>query len=167
MKNRGFSLAIVGQVLVVFFSVQTVSFAFSTQNSTSQTKTDKWLKERFSEQHMQIIPIVAVADMFFACNQDRQIDKQHYPIKYLVEEMDKQLLADKLQQCLADDTMQSDVAINYGLTGCFHVQLANLPEQERLQKMKLVKQAISSLSREQRQQSLTQCITDQAIGYLR
>jgi hypothetical protein len=80
--------------------------------------------------------------------------------------MDKIRLAEKLITCLGDDNLQSEVALNFGLLGCFHEQLAHLPESERQQKMMLVKQAILSLSLSERQKSLTQCVTEQAIHYL-
>jgi len=124
------------------------------------------LKSRFEKQHEQLIPVVAVADMFFSCNRDTQGEHQ-YSIDYLVQEMDKQELAEKLQACLGESNLKSDKAINYGLLGCFHEQLASLPEAEKAQKMKLVRQAISSLSRDERQKSLTHCVTDQAIKYLK
>lgn len=159
--------AILLQVPIFFLVLHSSSFAFSNQNASQQDKADQWLKERFSEQHQQLIPIVAVADMYFACNRARKTEQGSLPIKYLVERMDKNVLAQKLQLCLAEDALQSDTAINFGLLGCFHEQLAELPKDERQQKMKLVKQAIASLSRQQRKESLTQCVTDQAINYLR
>ncbi len=128
---------------------------------------DQWLKDKFSAQHEQLIPIVAVADMFFSCNKVRKTDPIGYQVKELITVMDKDVLAEKLSECLADDTIKSEVALNFGLFGCFHEQLADLPNEEKQQKMKLVKQAISSLSRAERQKSFTQCVTDQAIGYLR
>ena len=39
--------------------------------------------------------------------------------------MDKNTLAEKLGSCLGEDTMQSDVALDFGLLGCF--QGAALP----------------------------------------
>jgi len=128
---------------------------------------DQWLKDRFSDQHEQLIPIVAVADMFFSCNKIRKTDPIGYQIKELITVMHKDELAEKLSLCLAEDLIKSEVALNFGLLGCFHEQLAQLPNEEKQQKMKLVKQAIASLSREERQKSFTQCVTDQAIGYLK
>ncbi len=137
----------------------------STQDSTAER--DAWLKQRFSEQHQRLIPVVAVADMFFSCNQQRKIDAVDYQLKDLIVEMDKDLLAEKLAECLAEDTMQSDVALNFGLLGCFHDQLAHLSQTEREQKMKLVKQAIAALTRSERKKSFTQCVTEQSIHYLK
>ena len=42
------------------------------------------LKKRFSEQHQQLIPVVAVADMFFICNQVRKFDKTEYKLNFLI-----------------------------------------------------------------------------------
>lgn len=128
---------------------------------------NQWLKERFSKQHEQLIPIVAVADMFFSCNQARKTDDEKYEISYLVNEMDKNTLAEKLGNCLGDDTMQSNVALNFGLLGCFQQQLAHLPEEERDQKMHVVKKTMSSLSYDERKKSFTQCVTEQSIHYLK
>ena len=50
--------------------------------------------------------------------------------------MDKNTLAEKLGDCLGDDTMQSDTALNFGLFGCFEQQLAHLPKAEQEQKMR-------------------------------
>ncbi|PKI13184.1 hypothetical protein [Colwellia sp. 12G3] len=125
------------------------------------------LKKRFSKQHQQLIPIVAVADIFFSCNQARQTDKANYSLHFLINQMDKNTLAEKLGNCLGEDTMQSEVALNFGLFGCFHEQLSHLPKAENEQKMKLVKQAVSSLSHEERKKSFTQCVTEQSIHYLK
>lgn len=139
----------------------------STQNSDNSLDRDAWLKMRFSKQHEELIPVVAVADMFFSCNRARKTDEQNYQLKDLVQKMDKGVLAEKLADCLGEDNMQSEAALNFGLLGCFHDQLAHLPEQEKKQKMKLVKQAIASLSRSERQRSFTQCVTEQSIHYLK
>lgn len=142
----------------------------NTTADVSEKKDDahnEWLKKRFSEQHQQLIPVVAVADMFFSCNQARKTDKANYQLSFLINKMDKNNLAEKLATCLGEDTMQSDVALNFGLFGCFHEQLAHLPRAEREQKMQLVKQAASSLSHEERKKSFTQCVTEQSIHYLK
>lgn len=155
--------------LVLSFFVPLVADAsgYSAQTQADQEKHEQWLKEKFAHQHEQLTPIVAVADMFFACNQDRTPDHDQYTVQFLVEVMDKNVLAQKLHQCLGDDGLGSDAAINYGLLGCFTEQLHNLPAEEKAQKLKLVKTAINGLSQEERKKSLTQCVTDQAIGYLK
>lgn len=127
----------------------------------------QWLKDKFSTQHEQLIPIVAVADMFFACNKERQTFQDDISVKKLILKTDRNTLASHLSQCLKDDLPNSDVALNFGLIGCFHEQLQDLPEQERKIKKKLVLQAIKNLSKEERKKSFAQCVTDQAIGYLK
>lgn len=167
-------------LLMIFSGISSAaSYASSSQAKVGQEKTspensaqerldhDQWLKDRFSDQHEQLIPIVAVADMFYSCNKIRKTDPVEYQIKELITEVDKGVLAEKLSQCLADDLVKSEVALNFGLLGCFHEQLAQLPSEEKQQKMKLVKQAIAALSRAERQKNFTQCVTDQAIGYLK
>lgn len=127
---------------------------------------EQGLKARFNEQHQALIPIVAVADMLYSCQQDKQI-AQSFSIKYLVTKLDKNTLAEKLITCLAGKSPKSDIALNYGLKGCFSEQFSNLTNEERQQKMRLVAQAITELARSERQKSFTQCVTDQAITYLR
>lgn len=145
-------------------------FAHSQQNESSKNSSDiehkAWLKNKFGEQHQRLIPIVAVADMLFSCNKARQIEPVNYNLKDLILNMDKNRLAEKLLHCLNEDSLQSEAAINYGLLGCFHEQLAHLPEVEHQQKMALVKKAISSLSFDERKKSFTQCVSAQAIHYL-
>jgi hypothetical protein len=132
----------------------------------STQEHNAWLKHKFSEQHQKLIPVVAVADIFYACNLERKVDPIDYRLNDLVLTMDKNRLAEKLALCLGDDTIQSEVAINFGLLGCFHEQLAHLPTVERQQKMLLVKNAIHSLSSSESKKSFTQCVTEQAIHYL-
>lgn len=143
----------------------------STSASHEDTATtdahNAWLKMRFSEQHKKLIPVVGVADMFFACNQVRKTDSAKHALPDLITKVSRDELALKLSTCLGEDSMNSEVALNFGLQGCFQAQLAHLPAQEREQKMKLVKQAIGKLSREERKKSFTQCVTEQAIHYLK
>ncbi|WP_241242411.1 hypothetical protein [Thalassotalea sp. G2M2-11] len=127
----------------------------------------QWLKDKFSQQHEKLIPVVAVADMFFACNQARKFDKENYTVRALVTEMDRNELALKLSDCLKGESPKSDTALNFGLIGCFHEQLQGLPQEEFELKQKLVRQAIAKLSKVERQKSFTQCVTDQAIAYLK
>ncbi len=137
--------------------------------ATSHTANahNAWLKERFSEQHEKLIPVVAVADIFFSCNQERKIDEHNYQLTELITVIDKGVLAEKLSLCLGEDKVHSDVALNFGLLGCFHQQLSHLPAQERKEKMKLVRQTIVVLSLDERKKSFTQCVTEQAIHYLK
>jgi len=156
--------------LICLLSLQAQAWMSVASNNTvneSDAAHNAWLKMRFSEQHEQLIPVVAVADMFFSCNQARNVDEREYQLADLILVMDKAILAEKLSLCLGEDQMQSDVALNFGLLGCFQEQLAHLPEEERQQKMKLVKQAIASLSMDERKKSFTQCVTEQAIHYLK
>jgi len=145
-------------------SVQAQQNEVTVKESTAEHNA--WLKQLFSEQHEKLMPIVAVADMLYSCNNERKIEPVTYQLDDLIVNMDKNRLAEKLIVCLGDDDMQSEVALNYGLLGCFHQQLAHLPKAERQQKMALVEKAILSLSRSERKKSFTQCVTEQAINYL-
>ena len=127
----------------------------------------KWLKERFQNQHEKLIPIVAVADMYFACHRSRENNSKNYQVKELVTKMSREQLALKLETCLRGELPNSDTALNFGLQGCFYEQIKALPEAERKVKQKLVTQAIASLSHDERKKSFTQCVVDQAIGYLK
>ena len=158
-KNNLLNKLIVG----VFF---TLGFSMSVSAEQSQSlDMDKWLKARFGAQHEKLIPIVAVADMYSGCQQKKQAGEQ-LTVKTLVTQIDRNTLAEKLIECLAGTSPKSDVALNYGLLACFQEQLSDLSVQEKEQKMKLVTKAITSLSRAERQQSFTKCVTEQAINYL-
>jgi len=150
--------------LVPFSSA--LAFSVNTAQDSVSAEHNAWLKEQYSVKHQQLIPVVAVADMFSACNRARKVDPIHYRLADLVTKMDRNQLATKLSLCLGDDSMQSDAALNFGLIGCFSDQLSQLSNEERLQKMKLVEKAILSLSRDERKKSFTQCVTQQAIQYL-
>ncbi|GHF87479.1 hypothetical protein [Thalassotalea marina] len=128
---------------------------------------DQWLKDKFKKQHEQLLPVVAVADMFYGCNLERKIDASNPSVKQMITVMDRQALADKLRECLKGEPPNSDTALNFGLIGCFHEQLKGLPAEELKVKKKLVVQAIAKLSKQDRQKSFTHCVTDQAVSYLK
>ena len=146
--------------LLPFIATKTLAEEFTQEHK-------QWLQQQFGEQHKNLIPIVAVADMYFACNQQRKVDPRNQSLASLVTQVDKNQLANKLMRCLGEDKIKSDEAINFGLLGCFHQQLSGLPEQERAVKMALVEKAIVALSREERQQSFTRCVNAQAMHYLK
>ncbi len=150
------------------FIVSISSFSCFAQEHTSAMTSEhkKWLRDKFSVQHQNIIPKVAVADMFYGCNLVRKTDPTHMPLAMLITKIDKTALAEKLTSCLGEQNIQSEDALNFGLVGCYTDQLSNLPEQEMHQKMQLVHRAINKLSREERQKSFTKCVTEQAIKYL-
>ncbi|WP_136038003.1 hypothetical protein [Candidatus Colwellia aromaticivorans] len=161
-----FSVLLTSVLLTSALLAQDLSKGVNTEKKSAQ-EHNAWLKQRFSEQHKKLIPVIAVADMFYACNIERKVDPIDYQLSDLVLTMDENRLAQKLALCLGDDTIQSDVAINFGLLGCFHEQLAHLPKVERQQKMLLVNNAIHALSSNERKKSFIQCVTEQAIHYLK
>lgn len=140
--------------------------ALNDQAIKDQAAHNLWLKNKFSVQHEKLIPIVAVADMFSACNKERKVDPIGYQLKDLVLKMPKSQLAEKLSLCLGENKLQSNAALNFGLLGCFNDQFSHLPAADRQKKLSLVKQAMKSLSRAERQKSFTHCVTKQAIKYL-
>jgi hypothetical protein len=137
-----------------------------TKSTDESVQHNAWLKQKFSEQHQNLIPKVAVADMLFSCNQARKIEPVNYQLNDLILRMDKNRLAEKLIRCLGNDSMKSDIALNFGLLGCFEDQLVHLPDIERKQKMDLVKKTIHDLPHNERKKSFTQCVSAQAINYL-
>lgn len=142
-----------------------ISLSNAQESALNSPEYKQFLQAQFGAQHQKLIPIVAVADMFYACQQNKKVD-EHFEFDQLVKKMSKEELATRLIDCLSGESIKSDVALNYGLKGCFQEQIAHLPEVERKQQMKLIVNAIGSLSREERQKSFTQCVTDQAIRYL-
>ena len=150
-------------VLISLFLLLNTTYA----NELKSTDHDKWLQEQYGAQHQQLIPVVAVADMFFACNNESRPKEPTFTLDELVNDMDKDELAIRLSDCLGEYSIKSEQALNYGLRGCFQSQVAHLPAEESQQKMKLVNSAIGALSREDRQKSFTQCVTDQSIKYLK
>lgn len=154
-------------ILVLSTMASFMTFTAETNKVNKLTEHQKWLKNKFNEQHNQLIPVVAVADMLFICNRANDNAYGKYTLNTLITKMSKERLAEKLNSCLAGESVKSDIAINYGLLGCFHDQLNDLPEEERKEKIKLVKKAIISLSKEERKKSFTQCVTDQSIAYLK
>lgn len=149
-------------------SVLLTSIVFSVHGSQQLADEHKrWLKEKFADQHQQLIPIVAVANIFYGCEQARHQEREAIPIKSLIIKMDKNELANKLITCLAGNTIQSEYAINFGLIGCFTEQFSYLPKGEQQEKLAQVKEALTVLSYQERQKSFTQCTTMQAIDYLK
>lgn len=148
----------------VTFSAIISSHCFAAQMSDDHKQ---WLTDKFSAQHQRLMPVVAVADMLFGCYRARQANADNMTIPEMIVSLDRQVLAEKLTDCLNGLSVSSDRALNYGLVGCFHEQLKELTPDERQAKEKLVNKAIIALSKEERQKSFTQCVTDQSIGYLR
>jgi hypothetical protein len=171
MKNLFTSLLLVLFVsLLPINTIQAQNVSTGTGGSSDNESTQQhnaWLKQRFSEQHQKLIPVIAVADIFYACNMERKTEPTDYEFSDLILIMDKNLLAQKLALCLGDDTIQSEIAVNFGLIGCFHQQLSHLPLAEHQKNMALVQNSMLSLSSSERKKSFTQCATEQAINYLK
>ena len=147
--------------LVIFLLSSFVNASEQTANNAEGGKT------KFFETHSELLPVVTVADMFFGCNLERKIDNKPYLIKELVTVMSREELSQKLITCLGTDGIKSSKAMDFGLVGCFHDQLLHLPIAEQKSKMALVLKAIQHLSLEEKQQSLTRCINEQTIHYIK
>jgi hypothetical protein len=150
---------------VFFFIILLVSAPLQAAQSQN-LEMNQWLKARFGAQHQALIPVVAVADMLYSCQQQKK-KAEILTIKALITQLDKNTLAEQLITCLAGESPKSDTALNYGLKACFYEQFDHLSLVEKQQKMAVVIQTIATLSRSERQKSFTQCVTDQAIHYLR
>lgn len=142
------------------------SVCVSAANTLTPSEQKALLHKKLAIQHQKIIPVVAVADMFFACNQVNLNKEKNFKIDELIQNMNTDELAMRLSHCLGEHSIKSDVALDYGLRGCFHDQISELPPGEKEQKMQLVINAIASLPQHEKQKSFTQCVNDQAIKYL-
>ena len=154
--------------LTILLSV--VLSAFFTNYSYAQSKTEateQALQQRFIDKHQLIIPVVAVADMFFACNRQRHTDNYDYQIADLINKMDKGQLAEKLSSCLGGESLKSDIALNFGLIGCFHSQMASLDQKKYDEKMGQLELLLVKLPRAQRQKTFTKCVSEQALYFVR
>lgn len=161
-------------IIITFGSVFSVKASFSmtaneVEHNSALTEADKqWLYERFNDQHQQLIPVVAVADMFYGCYTSQKVEDNGALIfPDLIIKTDKSVLAEKLITCLGDESIKSDVALNYGLIGCFSQQFSMLIAEDKKQKMAIVKKSLQMLTKEERQKSFTKCVTEQAISFLR
>jgi len=150
-------------MLIVNFNV----LSAETNLPAQLTEHQQWLKDKFNDQHTKLIPKVAVADVFFACNNDKNNTYGKYSLSTLITTTHKDILAEKANHCLAGEAISSNIAINYGLLGCFQDQFKNLPENERESKLNQVKTAFKTLSKAERQKSFTKCVINQSITYLK
>ncbi|WP_371187243.1 hypothetical protein [Thalassotalea maritima] len=150
MKKSIYSL------ILLSLSVTSATVANEQQNND--------LVNAFAEQHQQLMPKVAVADMYAGC----LLAKQQTPpsMAELILKTDKKELADNLINCLGDSSLASDVALNSGIRACFLDQMSNLEADQRQQNMQQVEAAITQLPRAERQKSFTQCVNNQTLKYL-
>jgi len=154
-------------LVVITSTASFITLSAEEPNKKALTEHQMWLKDKFSEQHNQLIPIVAVADMLFACNQANDNAYGKDSLAELITKTDKTRLAEKLSSCLGEESVNSELAINYGLLGCFNDQLKGLSADKKSEKMELVKKSIAKLPLEERKKSFIKCVTEQAITYLK
>ncbi|NMP16140.1 hypothetical protein [Thalassotalea sp. Y01] len=134
---------------------------------TSQASDDTQpnpMIDAFAKQHSELMPKVAVADMYYGCLLEK--GEQMPSFTKLIKETDKETLANDLTACLGDKSLASDAALNYGIAACFYDQMAQLDEAQRQQNMQQVKAALADLPRQERQKSFTQCVNNQTLKYL-
>ena len=151
-------------IAMVIFSVAFNSAVWAQTGSAPALADDKNMMKAFSTQHQDLMPIVAVADMYYGC----VLAKDPTPPEFLtlITQTDKNKLAEQLSNCLGEDSLASDAALNNGLIACFSDQTSHLPVQERDQSMQQVKEAIRALPRSERQRSFTQCVNNQTLKYM-
>ena len=148
------------------YGLYSLLFFFSSYLMAQSNENDAMLKQMFSAKHQAMIPVVAVADMFFACNRQRHSEKYDFQLDDLIKKMDKGQLAEKLSTCLAGESLKSDTALNFGLIGCFHAQMKGLNQQKYDEKMSTLELLLVKLPRAERQKTFTKCVSEQAIYYL-
>ncbi len=152
-------------LISLFFCVSSYAQTSTTanlNNSANDQNPDEMVKQ-FSLLHQQLMPKVAVADMYYGCELTQS---KQYSFRQLIIEMDKTELAEKLVACLGEETLASDRALNLGILACFIDQTNHLPEQEQQQHLEQVKNALYNLPRAERQKSFTQCVNNQTLKYL-
>ena len=59
-------ITLISLLFTGFSLAQNLTETPSKEKGSSQ-EYNTWLKKRFSEQHQKLIPIIAVADIFYAC----------------------------------------------------------------------------------------------------
>jgi hypothetical protein len=153
--------------LIIFLLFSQLFLAPISYADTTTDIENNSLQQRFIKKHQAIVPVVAVADMFFACNRQRHTDSYDYQIADLVNKMDKNQLAEKLSDCLAGESLKSDIALNFGLIGCFHAQMASLNQKKYDEKMGQLELLLVKLPREQRQKTFTKCVSEQALYFVK
>lgn len=150
------------RLLFLFTSIIFSDLLFAA-SQTKPANPDEMVKQ-FSEMHQQLMPIVAVADMFYGCHLNKP--QQQYTLKFLINDMDKDLLANNLSECLGEDNLASDNALNYGIRACFSDQMSHLSKNEQQQNLEQVDAVLTKLPRAERQKSFTQCVNNQTLKYL-
>ncbi|MEW6999693.1 hypothetical protein AADZ86_18530 [Colwelliaceae bacterium BS250] len=148
--------------LVFIFSILFLTSTYA-QTATDPAKNPDEMIKQFSLLHRDLMPKVAVADMFYGCNLSQE---KQFSFKELIIDMDKDQLASKLIVCLGEDNLASDVALNFGIKACFIDQLSHLEETEQQKSLNQVNNALAKLSRAERQKSFTQCVNNQTLKYL-
>lgn len=127
---------------------------------------EKWLKEQFAEKHQRLMPKVLVANIYYGCNLVKKLEPVTFPVEHLVKRINKTELAEKLENCLGEQNVQSEKATNYGLVACFSDQFSVLPKTEQKKRLAQVKAALTTLPTDEKHRSFIKCTTEQTIQYI-
>lgn len=120
----------------------------------------------YKQKHQQLIPKVLVADIYYGCIVKGKQQTPEHSLNHMISVLTKDSLAQLTLTCLGDTSIQSEQATDYGLYGCFASQMAFLEAEVFHQKMAQVDQLIETLAVKEKQKSLSQCVSDQAIAYI-
>ncbi len=129
-----------------------------------QLQSPEALVASFEKMHQELMPVVAVADMFYGCN--KAAGGEDYSFETLINDMDKEQLATKLTTCLGSDSLASDEALDFGIMACFADMVSDMEEAEQTTRLNQVREVLKELPREQRQSNFTQCVNNQTLKYL-
>ncbi|TKB46305.1 hypothetical protein [Thalassotalea mangrovi] len=130
-------------------------------------KSQQELVQNFTEIHQNMMAKVAVADMLFGCKLEKQeVEASGSELQTYIVDTDRNSLAEQLMACIGEENIGSEMALNFGIIGCFSDQTRHLEQQEQQQKMTQVADAMKVISKEERQKSFTQCVNNQALQYL-
>ncbi|QDP02742.1 hypothetical protein [Thalassotalea sp. PS06] len=151
----------------IILSLVFISAPFLVAAEEVNPKSQEELVKNFAEIHQNLMAKVAVADMYYGCHLAKHgDDKGLDDIETLILKTDKDTLGQKLINCLGDDKIGSEKALNFGITGCFTDQTKHMDVKVQSEKMAQVAKAIDALGKEEKQKSFTQCVNNQALIYL-
>ena len=148
---------------VLVLSLLSVNSFAQPSTKTAEVLSPEVMVEKFSALHQNLMPKVAVADIFYGCNLD---NKPHFSFSTLINKMDKNELGVKLMNCLGEDNIASDRALNFGIKACFIDEMEGIEADIREEKLKQVDTLLQNLPKDERQRTFTQCVNNQTLKYL-
>jgi hypothetical protein len=142
------------------------SLVNASENTAGIDTKSNPLIETLAIRHQQLMTVVAVADIYFGCQQANPAQHQSYPHSELISKINPNALAEKLEACLNTMPLKSEKAIEYGLIGCISDQVKGLAEEKQQQHLAKLKALLSKLTIAEKQKNFTKCVNDQALEYL-